>query len=81
MPVDRILRVALGCGGDAVIIAHNHPNGHGPSASDLALTRRLIAAGAILGMPLRAHLVVTPHGWYDCVDLEPALKRWQDRVA
>ncbi len=30
---------------------------------------------------LRAHLVVTPHGWYDCVDLEPALKRWQDRVA
>ena len=43
----------------AVIVAHNHPSGDPePSAEDLAVTRRLIEAGRILGMPLLDHIVI-----------------------
>jgi len=31
------------------------------------VTRRLVAAGAVVGLPLVAHIVVTDSGWYDCV--------------
>jgi len=43
----------------AVIVAHNHPSGDPePSAEDLAVTRRLIEAGRILGMPVLDHVVI-----------------------
>lgn len=43
----------------AVIVAHNHPSGDAePSAEDLAVTRRLIEAGRILGIPVLDHVVI-----------------------
>lgn len=45
--------------GSAVLLAHNHPSGDcTPSREDLELTRRLMAAGALLGLPLLDHLIV-----------------------
>jgi proteasome lid subunit RPN8/RPN11 len=39
----------------ALLIAHNHPSGDpDPSGEDVALTRRLASAGAILGIVVRA---------------------------
>ena len=43
----------------AVIVAHNHPSGDPtPSDEDLALTRRLVAAGALLGIDVLDHVIL-----------------------
>jgi DNA repair protein RadC len=43
----------------ALVLFHNHPSGDPePSAEDLALTRRLVAAGALLGIEILDHLVL-----------------------
>jgi DNA repair protein RadC len=44
----------------AVIVAHNHPSGEvTPSQKDVALTQQLAAAGQLLGIPLRDHIILT----------------------
>ncbi|OIO05820.1 MAG: hypothetical protein AUJ52_13105 [Elusimicrobia bacterium CG1_02_63_36] len=48
----------------AVIVAHNHPSGDPrPSEEDRAVTRRLCAAGRLLGIPLLDHVVVSATRW------------------
>ncbi|HYJ32195.1 MAG TPA: DNA repair protein RadC [Candidatus Binatia bacterium] len=43
----------------SVVLAHNHPSGDPtPSEEDLAITRRLLEAGRILGIDLLDHVVV-----------------------
>lgn len=50
---------ALRLGAAAVVVAHAHPSGDPePSAEDLAVTRRLIDCGRLLGVPLLDHLVL-----------------------
>ena len=46
-----------------IIIAHNHPSGTlEASMEDIAITKRLIKAGEILGIPVLDHIIVTPNG-------------------
>lgn len=46
-------------------MAHNHPSGDPePSAEDFALTRRLAAAGVLLGIEVLDHLILGEHGQY-----------------
>jgi DNA repair protein RadC len=48
----------------SIVLAHNHPSGDPePSADDLALTRRLVQAGILLGIDILDHLVIG-HGAY-----------------
>jgi DNA repair protein RadC len=55
----------------AIIVCHNHPSGDTtPSAEDLALTKRLHAAGDLLGIPLLDHVVIG-----GCEDLKYASVR------
>jgi DNA repair protein RadC len=43
-----------------IIVAHNHPSGDpAPSQKDTSLTQQLAAAGQLLGIPLRDHVIVT----------------------
>ncbi|MFA6093181.1 MAG: DNA repair protein RadC [Elusimicrobiota bacterium] len=43
-----------------VVVAHNHPSGElVPSSEDIQATRRLAAAGKLLGIPLLDHVIVT----------------------
>ena len=43
----------------ALVLFHNHPSGDPePSAEDLALTRRLVSAGSLLGIQVLDHLVL-----------------------
>jgi DNA repair protein RadC len=43
----------------ALVLFHNHPSGDPePSAEDLALTRRLAAAGSLMGIEVLDHLVL-----------------------
>lgn len=44
----------------SVIIAHNHPSGDAmPSQKDISLTQQLAAAGQLLGITLRDHIIVS----------------------
>jgi DNA repair protein RadC len=44
----------------AIIVAHNHPSGSvEPSKEDIKTTQQLVAAGQILGLPVRDHFIVT----------------------
>jgi DNA repair protein RadC len=55
----EVFRAAVREAASAVIVVHNHPSGDPePSAEDLAVTRRLSAAGRLVGIPLLDHLVV-----------------------
>ncbi len=44
----------------SIIVAHNHPSGQAkPSSKDITLTQQLAAAGQLIGIPLRDHVIVT----------------------
>jgi DNA repair protein RadC len=44
----------------SVIVAHNHPSGDPqPSEKDIALTHHLAAAGQLIGIALRDHIILT----------------------
>jgi DNA repair protein RadC len=56
-------------GAVGTIVAHNHPSGDPtPSADDLELTRRLRAAGELVGIALLDHLVVAQGGYHSFAD-------------
>ncbi|MFA5535820.1 MAG: DNA repair protein RadC [Bacillota bacterium] len=43
----------------AVILVHNHPSGDpAPSSEDLAITKRLVAAGELLGIIVLDHIII-----------------------
>lgn len=49
----------------SIVVAHNHPSGSArPSAKDITLTQQLAAAGQILGIPLRDHIIVSKQDHY-----------------
>jgi DNA repair protein RadC len=44
----------------SIIVAHNHPSGDPmPSQKDISLTQQLAAAGQLLGIALRDHIIVS----------------------
>ena len=59
----EVFKPAIGCSAASVIVVHNHPSGDPqPSAADIRLTRRLHAAGDVLGIPLLDHVIVSATG-------------------
>jgi DNA repair protein RadC len=62
--------LALREGAAAVLFVHNHPSGDvRPSAEDLALTRRLVQAGELLGVRVLDHVIVGSEGFTSLADL------------
>jgi DNA repair protein RadC len=77
----QVYRSAIGLGACAVILAHNHPSGDPtPSAQDRDVTRRVAAAGRVLGVALLDHLVIGDPGFRSLAQ-EGALPAWQDEPA
>ena len=59
----EVFKPAILAGSAALLLAHNHPSGDPePSAEDLALTRRLSAAGALLGIEILDHVILGEAG-------------------
>lgn len=59
----EVFKPAILSGAAALIVAHNHPSGDPePSAEDVALTRRLRAAGELLGIEVLDHVILGEHG-------------------
>ncbi len=57
-PRDVFREAAIG-GATAIVVFHNHPSGDPtPSPDDVALTRRLVAAGSLLGIDVVDHLIL-----------------------
>ena len=55
----EVLRRALEFGSSALILVHNHPSGDpSPSAADIEITKRIVAAGGTLGVMVHDHVVV-----------------------
>jgi DNA repair protein RadC len=49
----------------AVVLFHNHPSGDpSPSEADLALTLRLVQAGAVMGIEVLDHLILANQRYY-----------------
>jgi len=55
----EVFKVALLLNAATLIVAHNHPSGDPtPSSEDIALTRRLVDAGNLLGVRVIDHIIV-----------------------
>jgi DNA repair protein RadC len=59
----EVFRPAILAPSAALLLAHNHPSGDPePSAEDVALTRRLVSAGQLLGIEVLDHIVMGEAG-------------------
>lgn len=55
----EVFKAALLANAASVVLLHNHPSGDPePSREDVELTRRLVQAGDLLGIPVLDHVIV-----------------------
>jgi DNA repair protein RadC len=55
----EVFREATAGGAAAIVLFHNHPSGDPePSRDDMVLTRRLVAAGVLMGIDVLDHIVL-----------------------
>ena len=67
----EVFREAAIAGAAAVVVFHNHPSGDpSPSVDDVRLTRRLAAAGEIVGIDLDDHLILADTRYFSLRDSE-----------
>ena len=56
----EVFRAAASAGAAALVLFHNHPSGDPtPSDDDIALTKRLVRAGDLMGIPVLDHVINT----------------------
>lgn len=59
-----VFATALKARASSMILAHNHPSGNlSPSASDIALTKKLTEGGKLLDIAIPDHLIMTSSGY------------------
>ena len=55
----EVFRAAIKCSSASLICVHNHPSGDPtPSPEDVALTKRLVEAGELVGIDVLDHIVI-----------------------
>jgi DNA repair protein RadC len=60
----EVFRVAILYAAASLLLVHNHPSGDPePSEEDLSITRRLVAAGELIGIEVIDHLVIASRGF------------------
>lgn len=65
----EVFKEATTASAAAIVLFHNHPSGDPtPSSDDLALTRRMIRAGAIMGIDVLDHLILADQRYYSLVE-------------
>lgn len=53
----------------SVLIVHNHPSGNpAPSKDDVQITRRLIDAGKMIGIPVLDHIIIAGDNYLSFVE-------------
>lgn len=80
----EILKPAILANAAAFVLGHNHPSGEvNPSAEDIELTKRLSAAGDLLGIRLLDHLIIAEDGrWYSFQEdgVLSSMPPWQSSI-
>lgn len=65
----EVFKAAIDHLASSIILMHNHPSGNTkPSAEDLRLTRQLVSAGEILGIPVRDHIIIGGKNYFSFAD-------------
>ena len=65
----EVFRAATLASASAIAIFHNHPSGDPrPSEEDLELTRRLVAAGEVMGITVLDHLILGDGCWFSFLE-------------
>ncbi len=65
----KVFKMALEANASSIILGHNHPSGQViPSDADIALTRKLKDAGALLELPVLDHLIIGDEKYYSFAD-------------
>lgn len=55
----QVFKTAALANAAAILCAHNHPSGNPePSREDVRITRQLVEAGKIMGIPVHDHLII-----------------------
>ncbi len=55
----EVFKPAILASAASVVLCHNHPSGDPhPSSEDIEVTARLVAAGKVLGIPVRDHIIL-----------------------
>lgn len=55
----QVFKVAILANAAAIILCHNHPSGNvEPSREDIRITRQLVEAGKLMGVPVHDHLII-----------------------
>lgn len=55
----EIFRAAIVAGAAGIVLCHNHPSGDPtPSTEDRKVTAQLVAAGALLDIPVLDHIII-----------------------
>jgi len=61
----EVYQKAMLCGAAGILLAHNHPSGElSPSKQDIEETKRIAAAGELVGISLLDHLIIGEQGRY-----------------
>jgi DNA repair protein RadC len=61
----EVFQAAILSGSVALIVAHNHPSGSlSPSEEDRQMTKRLVSAGHLLGIPVLDHLILSDSDFF-----------------
>lgn len=61
----EVFRAATVASASAIALFHNHPSGDPlPSPDDVLLTRRLVAAGGVMGIDVVDHLILGDGRWF-----------------
>ncbi|GEN60929.1 JAB domain-containing protein [Acetobacter nitrogenifigens] len=65
----EVVRRALEVGAVCIVLVHNHPSGDPtPSQDDVAMTRQVTSAAAVLGLTVRDHIIVGNGRWLSFSD-------------
>jgi DNA repair protein RadC len=61
----EVFRAAASAGAAALMLFHNHPSGDPtPSDDDIALTKRLVRAGELMGITVLDHVIIAESRFY-----------------
>ena len=59
IPIQNLFKSAILQNAGSLIALHNHPSGSlTPSQADLSVTKRMVEAGRLIGIPVTDHIIV-----------------------
>lgn len=65
----EVFSIALQKRSAKVVLVHNHPSGElRPSREDKDITDRMLQVGALVGVPVTEHLIISEEGYYSFVN-------------